>query len=161
MKAACGESLNVTPFHPVCLRKTLSLRLLRCTRAAKNASHWAFNKKKPVHLWRILISGAESYRKRLEFISTTQWGQITSLCLNCVCDCSRSFTADELHYRKFERQRLTFQRLLGCLWGHEVSVLFNVNILAALWWIIRRLVRAERLCSRWRRGFECKGETFS
>lgn len=28
VKAACGESLNVTPFHPVCLRKTLSLRLL-------------------------------------------------------------------------------------------------------------------------------------
>lgn len=90
VKAACGESLNVTPFHPVCLRKTLSLRLLRCTRAAQNASHWAFNKKKPVHLWRILISGAESYRKRLEFISTTQWGQITSLCLNCVCVIARA-----------------------------------------------------------------------
>ncbi len=28
--AACGESLDVTPFRPVCLRKTLSLRLLRC-----------------------------------------------------------------------------------------------------------------------------------
>jgi len=64
VKAACGESLNVTPFHPVCLRKTLSLHLLRCTRPElhkiQNANHRAFSKKNPAYLWRILTSGAES-----------------------------------------------------------------------------------------------------